>query len=553
MPSDADLADLRNALRDAEMRQRWQEIDTLFQRINAIEGLTPEEIGRQAMAAMKSGDKARAATLTRKAVRLAPDSAALRLQLAKIYDAQGRSKIAESTYRSVLKMAPDHVEALGGLAKILQREKERQPEAEALLQHALRLAPENGGLLVQLGTIYANDPHRCAEAEATFLRAMEIDPESATAIHNLGMVYRFAGMLDRAEEFLRRAASLRPRSSQFAFSLGSCLLDKEYLEGALDCFQRAAQLDNKNIDAKVHVAFTLFHMGRTREAWEQYEKRLQLKELKDVNYHRPRWDGGEMNGETLLLIREQGIGDNLQFIRYVPLVAARGARVIVLTPPPLQRLYQSLEGAAAVMPAVPEPRHFHRYCPLMSLPYVFGTDATNVPADVPYLRAPEDVREAWAARLASYPRPRVGLVWRGNPKHSNDHFRSSSLAEMSQLLAIPGISFFSLHKELPEHEQALPDGMVDIGSEFEDFADTAAAMESLDLVISVDTSACHLAGAVGVPVWTILPRSPDFRWGLSGETTPWYPSMRLYRQEVLGNWEPVYARLAGDLGKLAGG
>lgn len=546
------LTNMRSDLSAAEQKQDWKRVDALFQQINELEPLTAEEIGRQAVAVLQAGDNARAATLTRKALRKAPDSFHLTLQLAKIYETQQRWKEAERAMQKATELDPENVEALRRLAHLYQRGNERNDEAEALLNKARELAPDNIAVCLQLGAIYGNERSRRDEAKAAFERAYEIDPKSPTAVHNLGLLYRFEGELDKSEEFLRRAMALRPRDSAFAFSLGSCLLYQEKIEEAMSWFQRASELDAANTGAKVYVAFCLFHLGRHKEAWAQYEHRLQLDMLRDVRYDRPRWNGNPMNGETLLLLREQGMGDNLQFIRYVPMVAERGARVIVLTPPPLKRLYESLKGVTAVMEGVPEPKHFHRYCPVMSLPYVFGTDDTNVPADVPYLNAPKDVSAAWAEKLAAYPRPRVGLTWRGNPKHSNDEFRSSSLAEMAQLLKVPGITFFSLHKDRNEDEQVLPEGLVDIGSEFEDFADTAGAMENLDLVITVDTSVCHLAGALNVPCWTMLPRSPDFRWGLSGKTTPWYPSMRLYRQETLGDWQPVYDRIATDLGKLAG-
>lgn len=552
MSRDLDLANLRNALRNAEAERNWQKVVGLFERINAIEPLDAADIGKHALAVMQTGDLPRAATLSRKAVRAAPESAPMRLQLAKIYMRQKRHREAERAYREALELAPDSMETLVGLANVLQRDKARRPEAEMMLKQGLEKEPENLAIWAQLGAIYGNDQNRHAEAEEAFLKIYRLNPESPSALHNLGLLYRHRGRLDEAEDFLRRAVKRMPNDTGLAFSLAQCLLSKEDLEGALEWFQRAAELDPTNNTAHVHVAFTLFHMGRTKEAWAQYEKRLDLKELKDVKYDRPRWTGNRLNGETVLLMREQGVGDNLQFIRYVPIMAARGARVIVLAQTVLERLFKSVEGATAVMTAIPAPKHFHRYIPLMSLPHLFGTGDDDIPADIPYLEAPEDVRQRWAERLGAYPGPRVGLVWRGNPKHANDHFRSSSLEEMSQLLQVPGVTFFSLHKERPEHERELPEGLIDIGSEFEDFADTAGAIDSLDAVVTVDTSVCHLAGAIGATCWTMLPRSPDFRWGLTGETTPWYPTMKLYRQEVLGDWTPVYDRIAADLRQLAG-
>jgi Flp pilus assembly protein TadD len=542
---------LWSRVENAEAVGNWPEAKDAYDELAALVDRHPAFITRHAIAVMHAGDPARAATMTRRAARMAPDDPGILLQLGKIYVAQKRNAEAEKTFRKVLELAPDSVEGLRRLAQTIQMVQAGHGEAEELLLRASELDPEDVGVWQQLGAIYGNYPERYDEAEAAFQRALSIEPNLPSSYHNLGLLRRFRADLDEAEKLIRKAVAHSPNDSGFAFSLGSCLMFKEEMQESLQWFQKSAELDDANTAAKVYAAFAMFLLGRMRDGWVQYEKRLALNELKDLNYSRPRWDGAPLEGKTLLLLREQGYGDNLQFVRYAEMAAERGGEVILLALPPLLRLFKSVRGVSFVTPATPEPKYFHRYCPLMSLPYVFETDENSVPAEVPYLSAePTDV-EAWRKRLEPYPGLKVGIAWRGNPQHTNDRFRSTSLEEMSRLLDIPGVTFFSMVMNRPAHEDQLPDGLVDISDGFNDFADTAAAIENLDLVITVDTSICHLAGALARPVWTMLARGPDFRWGLEGTTTPWYPTMTLYRQTVFGQWSDVYDRIEADLRAMA--
>lgn len=523
--------------------QRWAEAEgyfaALYKNIKDNPGLT----ARYALAVINNGDAARAATLTRRALRLAPDSIPIKVQLGKIYIEQKRMADARRVFAEVVELEPDNPEAVRGLTRALIQSKEDQPEAERMLKRACELSPDDAALWLQLGAIYSNDRSTYAEAERVFLHVLELAPRSPSGLHNYGLLKRFQGDLDTAIEYLLRAVEVYPDDTNFAFSVGSCYYFMEDIPNAIKWFERAIELESLNTAAHVYKAFCYLLDGRMKEGWRLYDKRLNLDELKNSQISRPRWDGSSMNGETLLLIAEQGMGDNLQFIRYAEMVAEKGGTVIVLTHRSLERLFKSLKGVAHITTGIPEPKHFHRYCPLMSLPAAFGTTEETVPANVPYLHAEVELIEAWREKLSSYDGFRVGICWRGSSGHVNDHFRSSSLQEMSCLFDVDGVTFFSLHTERPDFEQELPAGVVDIGKDFGDFADTAAAMENLDLIISVDTSVCHVAGAIGRPVWTLIPRGPDFRWGLKGETNSWYPSMRLFRQTKLGDWSDVYARI----------
>jgi len=551
MESSPEIDRLRQELANAEGAENWNEVDRLCGELSSLVERDAAFTARHAIAVLKTGAAGRAATMMRRAIRLDPDEPNHRLELGKIYFAQNRRDEAEKTFRELLKIAPDHVEGLRRLAQAIQIEEAHREEAEELLNRAAELEPDNVAVWQQLGAIYGNDTNRYEDAENAFRHALEIKPALPSAYHNIGLLRRFQGDLETAETYLRKACELSPHESGFAFSLGSCLMYKEELEESLAWFRKSAELDDANIAAKVYTAFALFMMGNMREGWIEYEKRLKLKELQDLNYTRPRWDGSPLEGKTVLLLREQGFGDNLQFVRYAQMVAECGGEVILLAQGSLLRLFKTVPGCSFVLEATPEPKYFHRYCPLMSLPYIFGTDENSIPANVPYIHADEADIETWRKRLEPYRGLKVGLVWRGNPEHNNDRFRSTSLAEMTRLLSIPGITFFSMVLNRPEFESTLPEGLVDITDGFGDYADTAAAIANLDLVISVDTSVCHLTGALGYPVWTMLPRAPDFRWGLKGTQSPWYPSMTLYRQEVLGDWSTVYDRMEADLKDLA--
>lgn len=543
-------ATLKDAADEAELRGDWQEADKLLTTLKAHIEFDSEMIARHAQIVFNAGDIARAATMTRRALRRSSGDAKLQLQLGKIYAVQNRFDAAEEQFRGVIALEPDNIEAKRRLALALQHSGQAGEEAERLVKEVVAVAPNDLQAWLQLGALFANLDNRYKDAEAAFARALELDPIAPSALHNYGLLKRFQGDLVEAEKYLKKACEEHPNEADYAFSLGSCYLFIEDIKKALMCFERAIELSPKKKPAHVYKAFALFHLGRFDEAWREYEHRLDLEELQEANYARPRWHGEDMSGLPLLLLPEQGMGDNLQFIRYAETAAARGVRVIVITHKSMLRLFQSLKGVDNVVNSVPEAKNFHRYSPLMSLPLVFGTGAEDIPQNVPYLRAPEDLVATWHDRMSNYPGLKVGLCWRGNPQHVNDKFRSSTLDEMSMLLCTPGCTFFSLHKDRPENEKDLPNGLIDIGSEFEDFADTAAAIDALDLVISVDTSVCHVAGAVGCSTWTMIARGPDFRWGINVETTPWYPSMKLYRQEVLGDWSPVYTRMRRDLADL---
>ncbi len=277
-------------------------------------------------------------------------------------------------------------------------------------------------------------------------------------------------------------------------------------------------------------------------------KRKELPFLRDSAQRQ--WDGSSLEGRSLLLHAEQGFGDALQFIRYLPRVAQRGGRIILGCQPELQRLFQTIADGCQIVVRGQALPAFDLYCPLLSLPRVFGTTLASIPNLIPYLRADAGEAGKWQQRLAEHcSMVKVGLAWAGSPAHKNDRNRSMKLARLAPLGRTPGVRFFSLQKGEAAAESKTPPGLelVDWTQELKDFADTAGLIENLDLVIAVDTAVAHLAGAMGKPVWTLLPSNSDWRWMLEREDSPWYPTMRLFRQTSWGDWDSVVARVAEAL------
>jgi hypothetical protein len=298
-------------------------------------------------------------------------------------------------------------------------------------------------------------------------------------------------------------------------------------------------------------------LGDFTRGWKQYEWRWKASAFarQRRSFRQPLWLGHEaVAGETVLLHAEQGFGDTIQFIRYAPLLAERGAVVICEVQPELKPLLSQLTGVTVVAAGDPLPA-FELQCPLLSLPLAFATQPTDIPADVPYLAAAADRVAAWRDRLSS-DRPRAGFVWSGSPTHKNDVNRSIALARLATLFDDARLRCFSLQTELRaadrETLRGLP-GLTHLGDDICDFADTAAIISQLDVVISVDTAVAHLAGALGKPVLILLPLAADFRWMRQRKDTPWYPTAKLLRQPAFGDWDSVIAGLRDELNRIAGG
>ena len=483
------------------------------------------------------------------ALRLTPNSAEAHHNLGLILAKQNKLDEAMASYQQALRLKPNYPEAHSNLGNVLQ-EQGRLDEAVASCQQALRLKPDSAEAHHNLGIVLAKQD-KLDEAVASFQQTLRLKPDYPDAHHNLGIVLEKQDKLDEAMASYQQALRLKPDYPEAHNNLGIVLEKQGRLDEAVACYQQALHLKPDYPEAHWNRSLAWLQMGRFEQGWPGYEWRWKCKEFGSLPpFHPPLWDGSPLDGRTILVHAEQGLGDTLQFIRYAPLVHQRGGRIILVCQPPLIGLLTRSPGVERLVAqgeALPE---YDVHVPLMSLPGLLGTTLESVPADVPYLDAEPQLVEGWRHRLGSYPGFKVGIVWQGNPKFRLDHLRSIPLAQFAPLARVPGVHLFSLQKG-PGAEQlaAVTDRfpVTDLGRRLDDFMDTAAVLKNLDLVISVDTAIAHLAGALGIPVWVALPFVPDWRWLMDREDSPWYPSMRLFRQTRLGQWEDVFQRIAEAL------
>ncbi|WP_029007951.1 tetratricopeptide repeat protein [Azospirillum halopraeferens] len=466
----------------------------------------------------------------------------------------GRLDAAERLYRTVLALEPAMAQALD-LLGVAEAQRGRAAEAAVRLGRALRLLPDSAAVRGHLGGALraANRPE---QAVAVLRPALPLDPAHAEVAAHYGAALH---TLDRAEDAFRwlwRAHRLHPGDPDTLVNLGTVLRDLRAFRDAEVCL--AAALARRPDDAAAHLALAVTRLvqGDFTGGWPEFEWRWR-------RLPSPPWSGDALPPDTTLLLHgEQGFGDAIQFARYAPLAAARGGRVVLEVQPLLVRLMRSLGPEIRVVPRADDgaPPPHDRHCPLMSLPLAFGTTPETIPVTVPYLRADAADVARWRAwldeRCGNGRDLRVGLVWAGNPCHRNDRNRSLPATALAPLLAVPGVRFVSLQTgaaraDLPALPRPPGGPILDPIDGVRDFADTAAILETLDLLITVDTAVVHLAGALGRPAWLLLPRVPDWRWLLDRSDSPWYPTLRLFRQARAGDRAGVTATVAAVLRALA--
>jgi tetratricopeptide (TPR) repeat protein len=423
-------------------------------------------------------------------------------------------------------------------------------EAVAHLRKVIEIRPDADKAFNNLGLALTR-LKRFDEALVVLDRAVMLDPNSAEAVNNRGNVLR---QIDRAEKALAdfdRAIALKPDYAYAHANRAACLDDLSRPDEALASYQTALALKPDHGEAHWNLSINRLRNGDFKNGWTEAEWRWNVPSLRlsRVRSNRPLWLGAEpIAGKVLLLCNDQGLGDAIQFCRYIPLLAERGARVILEIDQALKDLLSSVSGITqCVAKGETLPDHDF-YCSLASLPLAFGTEIDTIPSSVPYVSVSERAR-SWTAFLGPSGRARVGIVWSGNPNHGNDHNRSMPLKALTPLFDVEA-QFVSLQKNARENDIAFLRGRMDIldaAPELDSFADTAALIQQLDLVISVDTSVAHLAGALGKPVWILLPYVPDYRWLLDRDDSPWYPTARLFRQTATRNYVDVLDRMRADL------
>jgi ADP-heptose:LPS heptosyltransferase len=385
------------------------------------------------------------------------------------------------------------------------------------------------------------------EAIRQLRKAIAHQPRFPEALNNLAVLLRNAGQTQEAEVLFRKALSIRPEYAAAWNNLANLCVELSRIEEAARCYTKAVAIDPNYAEAHTNRALLSLLQGSFEEGWQEYEWRWKQPGAGARTRIRPEWDGSAIAGKTILLHAEQGAGDTIQFIRYARLLHRQGANILLHCQESLKSLLEGMPELTRVFSGPTAAPEFDVHAPLMSLPRLFGTTLESIPAETPYLRPlPGSIIPEALASATGF---RVGLVWSGNPNHRNDRNRSVGLRWFSELSGVEGAQFFSLQvgRTPAEADCLRARGIIDLAPHLSDYAATAACLEQLDLLITVDTSVAHLAGALGRPVWMLLPACNDWRWLEQREDTPWYPSMRLFRQEQLRNWRPSIRRIAADL------
>ncbi len=457
-----------------------------------------------------------------------------------------------------LALRPDFADAHCNRANALRKLK-RLDEALAGYDRALSLKPNYPEAHSNRG-VALHDLHRFEEAVASYDSAIALRPDFAEALSNRGNALQELRRFDAAIEDYKRAIVSNQNFAEAYSNCGNALRELGRFEEALASFDRAIALQPGLAEAHFNAALCLLLTGDFDHGWKQYEWRWDTEQLGAAkrNFAQPQWTGsGEIAGRTILLHAEQGLGDALQFSRYVPRVAACGARVVFEVQKPLVTLMHTLADDVEVIARGDPLPAFDLQCPLLSLPLAFNTDLSSIPGQTPYLSADGAKREVWRARLDPHDKLRVGLVWAGDPRkqlpnaHLIDRQRSVAFDMLAPLFDKTNCAFVSLQKGADAVAQLrnspLRHRVIDWSDDFHDFSDTAALIDNLDLVIAVDTSVAHLAGALGKPVWLLNRYNTCWRWLLDRDDSPWYPGLRQFRQDVTRTWDPVIGRLAAEL------
>ena len=495
------------------------------------------------------GQAGEAYRLITAALKINPRAADAWVNLGIVLHALKRDQEALESFDKALALKPGDVDALlhrGNALLALGRAQ----DALAAFDEVLALIPRHAQARLNRGlALAALERHQ--EAVADFEAAFAISPANPAAHYNYGISLFSLGRYVEAVAAYDRALSIAPDHVKAWNNRGLALQALNRFDEALTSYSKALELQKDYADAHFNQALALLTVGDFRRGFEEYEWRWRRTGMPAQGRGRPLWLGEyPLRGRTILLHAEQGLGDTVQFARYVRLLVRTGAKIVLEVQPQLKALLGQIDGVCAVVARGERLPAFDVHCPLGSLPLALKTEPTTIPAEVPYLRA-DDARIAkWRSRLETLGRPRVAVAWSGNVQHMNDRNRSIPLSDLAPLWSIGSVRFLAVQRDLRGGDAELlaaEPRVAQIGTELDDFADTAAVLALVDLVITVDTSVAHLAGAMGRPVWILVPFSPDWRWTFAGESSQWYTTARLLRQPSLGDWDSVIERLRSEL------
>ena len=487
-------------------------------------------------------------------VELKPDDAGLWARRSDALANLARPEEALSSYNHLLKLDPRSAGAAlrGGMLLIALK---RPEEALVYLDLCDELLPDNASVLEQRGLALHN-LRRYEEALAENLRSHALDPTGFDVCNNIGAALHWLRRDEEALPWFDKALALRPGSIPALLNKASALTQIRRIDEAIDVYRQVQAIDPDNADAAWNLALLALLKGDFEAGWAGREVRWRahMRPARYPHFAQAMWRGeGGIEGKTILIYADEGLGDSIQFARYAPLLAARGARVILAVQEPLQGLLTGMPGVSLCVSRDEALPAFDLHCPMCNLPLAFATRLDTIPSAISYLPAPAPARvQSWEQRLLDRLGPvrklRVGLTWSGNPGQLNDHNRSLPLRSLLRLCDLDA-GFVSLQKDPRADDKALidPAGIIDLSADLTDFEETAALVSCLDLVISVCTSTAHLAGALGRPTWTLLSYSPDFRWLLDRDDSPWYPTMRLFRQDQSRDWDELVDRVSAEL------
>jgi len=487
------------------------------------------------------------------AYELRPDEPAVSYNLARLCELKQDLFAAEQHYLTYLKLKPKAVDGALHLA-LLYLNLARFDESEQYCRQVLAQQPENAIAHNCLANVL-QERGAFDEAQQHYQISLEQGADKGEIYGNLGNLFHAKGDFEASKVWYEKSLQASPNSAATLSSLAFLYFRFGHFSEAREYFDKALKIEPHNPGIRWNRALLLLQQGEFKQGWLDYEARLTAQgtvhQMGRRVFDKPRWNGKPIKDKTLLLHAEQGLGDTIQFCRYLAEIKEQVGHIVLECQPALRSLLQGLDGVDELVTDV-ESVEFDYYLPLLSLPGVCDTSFDNIPARDAYLQADSTKVAAWQSRLTGSGK-KVGLVWAGNPDNLSDKRRSLVLSQLADLLAIPGITLYSLQKGEPAQQLLDYPQVVDLAGELNDFSDTAAVIANLDLVISVDTAVAHLAGALGKPVWNLIYFPSDWRWFLGREDTPWYPSMRLFRQTSVNDWLPVVSSLRDALAEFAAG
>jgi tetratricopeptide (TPR) repeat protein len=534
-------------------RGRFAEAAVTLRVALRLDPTPPARWGNLAVAYRDQNNLPASEAALREAVNRGPQVLSLRSSLVALLHEQKKADEAIGEARRVTADFPNEAEAWTSLALLLADAGQLE-EAIGPFERAVALAPDVAEGHSNLAAAYGK-LKRWADSEAAGRKAVALDPKHASAWGNLGNCLRDLGKYDEAAAALTRCLDLRPDDAEAAGNFALTFAAVGRHAEAVAWYDRSLARQPDNGEVRFNRALTYLTLADYARGWPEYECRWHTETMKGKKRTFPaaEWDGvADVKGKTVLLVPEQGLGDFIQFVRFVKPLADRGADVVVQTPPELATLTATVPGVGRVASGDRATLTIHTHAHLLSLPGLLKVTEADIRGE-PYMTPPAEAVAKWAERLKVVPGFKVGIAWQGNPKHSGDRWRSVPLAKFAPLAAVPGVTLCSVQKgHGREQMEDVPFPMFDFGDELADFTDTAGLLTTLDLLITIDSAVAHLAGAIGAKVWTLISTNNDWRWLLGRTDTPWYDSMRLIRQPKLQDWDGAFAEVERELRGLVG-